>query len=85
MARTTFTQRSTGQVVAIREQELADDGTYNYWLTDLDGNRLGDFYPYAAGPRMEANRRFGYVQADVVQSAGVCSLRGVWDDCAIQA
>lgn len=72
MARSVFIQRSTGNAVALRAQELADDGTYNYWLTDLEGRRLGDVYPYAAGARMEANRRFGYVQADVVQSNGMC-------------
>lgn len=73
---TTFIQRSTGQAVAFVEHSPSIDNGMDWWLTDLQGRRIGDVYPYAAGPKMEAVRRFGYVFSDVSQSARECVAYG---------
>lgn len=69
---TTYIQRSTGRTVAIVEHSPSIDQGMDWWLTDLEGRRIGAVYPYAAGPKMEAVRRFGYVFSDVTQSAREC-------------
>jgi hypothetical protein len=44
-------------LVAIRHT----DGAGSWWLTDLQGDRIGPFHPHRVGPLLDARRMFGRI------------------------